>query len=340
MFVTKLNADRLARWRTRPSSAARRSTTGRASRSTPRGNAYALGFSSSTDFPTTPGAFDTTRERRLRRHAHEAQPGRVGARLLHVPRRAGLRRRQRRRGRRRRQRLRHAAAPGRPTSRPRPGAFDTTPDGSDAFVTKFNAGRVRARLLDGRSAARRATRPMASCSTRPATPGSPGARPRRTSPSSADAADATFNGGAADAFIAELNAAGSALPFATFLGGSQSETGDGHRPRLGRQPLRHRHHLLDGLPGDGRRVRHDLQRRPVDLLGRRLRDEGRRSTQAITPPAPPPVPRPRHAGRRPTHRPRRSRSRSTGTTSPARRRTRSRSTTRARSPRRWSAMSP
>ena len=42
-------------------------------------------------------------------------------------------------------------------------------------------------------------------------------------PVSADASDPTFNGGSADAFISQLNAAGSALPFSTFLGGSLSE---------------------------------------------------------------------------------------------------------------------
>ena len=39
------------------------------------------------------------------------------------------------------------------------------------------------------------------------------------------APDTTFNGGTTDAIIAELNSTGTALPFATFLGGSQSERG-------------------------------------------------------------------------------------------------------------------
>ena len=41
-------------------------------------------------------------------------------------------------------------------------------------------------------------------------------------PVSADAADGSFNGGS-DAIIAELNAAGSAVPYATFIGGSQGD---------------------------------------------------------------------------------------------------------------------
>jgi hypothetical protein len=43
-------------------------------------------------------------------------------------------------------------------------------------------------------------------------------------PVTADAADASFNGGTTDALIAELSASGSALSYATFLGGSQSES--------------------------------------------------------------------------------------------------------------------
>ena len=51
---------RLGARRTPRSSAARRSTTASSVTVDGGGNAYVLGFSSSTDFPTTPGAFDTT----------------------------------------------------------------------------------------------------------------------------------------------------------------------------------------------------------------------------------------------------------------------------------------
>ena len=65
------------------------------------GNAYVAGATASANFPTTPGAFDTT-PRRQRRLRHEAQPGWLGAGLLDGD-------------RRQRERLagRHRARPGR-----------------------------------------------------------------------------------------------------------------------------------------------------------------------------------------------------------------------------------
>ena len=54
------------------------------------GNAYVVGFTSSADFPTTAGAFDTTANGALRRVRDEAERGRLGARLLHLPRRRGF----------------------------------------------------------------------------------------------------------------------------------------------------------------------------------------------------------------------------------------------------------
>ena len=82
MFVTKLNTTGSA-LSTRRSSAARESTT--ASRYVDNsGNAYVLGSTSSTDFPITAGAFDTTASGALRRNTDEAEPGRLGADLLHL----------------------------------------------------------------------------------------------------------------------------------------------------------------------------------------------------------------------------------------------------------------
>ena len=48
------------------------------------GNAYVMGFTSSADFPTTPGAFDTTANGGFDATAHQAEPGRIGPRLLHL----------------------------------------------------------------------------------------------------------------------------------------------------------------------------------------------------------------------------------------------------------------
>ena len=107
-------------------------------------------------------------------------------------------------------------------------------------------------------------------------------------PVSADAADGSFNGGS-DAIIAELNAAGSAVPYATFIGGSQ---GDGASD-IGRDSAGNLYVTGStqsrGLPGHDRCVRHGLERRSDDLLGRRLRDEALAHGRH-TPPAPPPIP--------------------------------------------------
>ena len=49
----------------------------------------------------------------------------------------------------------------------------------------------------------------------------------------------------------------------------------GHRPRCERGHLRRRIDPLAGLPGDGRRVRPGVERRPPDLLGRRVHHQDR-----------------------------------------------------------------
>ena len=335
--MTKLNADRHRRSRTRPSSAARRSTTASGSRSTPAGNAYVLGFSSSTDFPTTPGAFDTTRERRLRRHAHEAEPGRLGARLLDVP-------------RRRRTSTAAAAsrstAPATPTSRaarPRPN-FPTTPgrvrhDARRQRRLRHEAQRRRARRSStrpsiGGTRGRRGQRHRRS--TRRATPGSPAARRSTDFPVTADASDPTVQRRSADAFIAELNAAGSALPYSTFLGGSQSEAATDIAPRLGRRPLRHRasRSRMDFpatvgafdtvFNGDPSIFWGDAFVTKLALTGDTRRRPRRRPCR----------PRRRCSSPANAASPAAADRASTGATCRARRRTRSRSTTRARSPRR------
>ena len=184
------------------------------------GNAYALGFTSSTDFPTTPGAFDRTANGAFDTTLTKLNP--TGSALgystylggqdfdggsdvtldgsgnAYV---AGS-----------------TSSPDFPTT---PGAFDTTPNGNDAFVTKVDAAGsalVYSTLLGG-SASDSANGIVVD----PA--GNAWLAASTTSadfPVSADASDGTFNG-AGDAVIAELDAAGSALPYATFLGGSKSE---------------------------------------------------------------------------------------------------------------------
>src|SRR5215208_6903263 len=100
-----------------------------------------------------------------------------------------------------------------------PGAFDTTWNGSfDAFVTKLNAAGsalAYSTFLGGASNdqglgitvddGRAYVTGFAVSTAVPTTPG---------------AFDTSFNGGIVDAFVTKLNAAGSALAYSTFLGGS------------------------------------------------------------------------------------------------------------------------
>src|SRR2546427_330137 len=65
-------------------------------------------------------------------------------------------------------------------------------------------------------------RPTASRSARCSPASSPHCSPAAPV-TTADGFDRLFNGGAADAYVAKLNATGSALLYATFLGGSQGE---------------------------------------------------------------------------------------------------------------------
>ncbi|MEY2458982.1 MAG: hypothetical protein QOG30_812, partial [Acidimicrobiaceae bacterium] len=185
------------------------------------GNAYALGFSSSTDFPTTPGAFDTSANGAFDVTLTKLDP--AGSALVYSTYLGG-------------QGFDNgndvavdgsgnayvtgfAGSTDFPTT---PGAFDTTPDGAEVFVTKFNAAgsaAVYSTVIGG-------TQGEAANGIVLGTAGDAwlaGSTSSTDFPVSADASDATFNGGAADAFIAQLNAAGSALPFSTFLGGSLSE---------------------------------------------------------------------------------------------------------------------
>jgi hypothetical protein len=184
------------------------------------GNAYALGFTSSTDFPTTPGAFDTTANGAFDATVTKLNP--AGSALVYSTYLGGagfdngsdvtvddggnayV-----------------AGGTGSTDFPTTPGAFDTTSDGSDGFVTKLNpsgSAAVYSTVLGG-SASDSATGIVLDTSGNAWLSGS---TTSADFPVSADAADGSFNGGS-DAIIAELNASGSALPYATFLGGTQSD---------------------------------------------------------------------------------------------------------------------
>jgi hypothetical protein len=186
------------------------------------GNAFALGFTSSTDFPTTPGALDTTANGGFDVTLTKLNP--AGSALVYSSYLGG-----------------QGFDTGNdvavdssgnayvsggtgstdfPTT---PGAFDTTSDGNDAFVTRLNSagsaalystvlGGAGSDSLNGIVLDTAGNAWLA------------GSTSSTDFPLTADAADPSFNGGVTDALIAELSASGSALLYATFLGGSQSES--------------------------------------------------------------------------------------------------------------------
>ena len=186
------------------------------------GNAYALGFSSSTNFPTTTGALDTTANGGFDATVTKLNP--AGSAPIYSTYLGG-----------------QGFDTGNdiavdssgnayigggtgstnfPTT---PGAFDPASDGNDAFVTKLNTtgsaalystalGGAGSDSVNGIVVDTAGNAWLA------------GNTSSTNFPVTSDASDPSFNGGASDATIAELNASGSALLFSTFLGGSQSES--------------------------------------------------------------------------------------------------------------------
>ena len=187
------------------------------------GNAYVMGFSSSTDFPTTPGAFATTNHGGFDVTLTKVNP--PGSGLVYstylggqgsdtggglVVNDAG-----------------EAYVSGGTGSLDFPttaGAFHTPPDGSDNFVTKFNAAGsalVYSALFGGTASEGANGIDLDSAGNAWIT----GITTSTNYPTTANAADRSLNGGA-DAFISELNPNGSALPYSTLQGGSQSDGGN------------------------------------------------------------------------------------------------------------------
>jgi hypothetical protein len=102
------------------------------------------------------------------------------------------------------------------------GAFDRTPNGSDAFVTKLNpagSALVYSTLMGG-SGSDSAAGVIVDAAGNAWIAGGTDSADFPTTPGSAF--DATINGGG-DVFLAELNSTGSSLLLGTFLGGSDSE---------------------------------------------------------------------------------------------------------------------
>ena len=187
------------------------------------GNAYAMGFTSSADFPTTAGAFDTTANGAFDVFVTKLNP--AGSALLYSTYLGGA-------GFDSGGGLTVDAAGSAyvaggtgstdfPTT---PGAFDTVPDGSDAFVTKLNptgSALVYSAVFGGTASEGANGIALDAAGHAWVT----GVTSSADFPVTAGAADSSFNG-TADAFVSELNANGSALLYSTYLGGTQSESGN------------------------------------------------------------------------------------------------------------------
>jgi hypothetical protein len=184
------------------------------------GRAYVTGDTSSTDYPTTTGAFDTTYNGVG--DAFVTKLNASGSALAYSTFLGGTEFDQGQgiavdgSGR--------AYVTGNTSSTDYPtttDAFDTTLNSNDAFVTKLNASGsalAYSTFLGGTSV---------DFGNDIAVDGSGSAHVTGQTrsadyPTTTDAFDRTFNGGLADAFVTKLNASGSALAYSTFLGGTDN----------------------------------------------------------------------------------------------------------------------
>ncbi len=188
------------------------------------GNAYAMGFSRSPDFPTTAGAFDKTLNGDFDVTLTKINPS--GSTLVYstylggsdfdsgsglAVDSAG-----------------NAVVAGGTSSADwptTPAAYDKTFDNGDAYVTKLNpagSALVFSTFVGGSAVDSFSGIVLDATGNAWLT----GNTSSTDYPVSAGAPDTTFNGGTTDATVAELDASGSSLPFATYLGGSQPEAGD------------------------------------------------------------------------------------------------------------------
>ena len=112
------------------------------------------------------------------------------------------------------------------------GAFDTTYNGgnTDAFVTKLNAAGsalAYSTFLGGTGGFQELDQGWDIAVDGSGRAYVAGGTDSPDFPTTTGAFDTTYNGGNADAFVTKLNAAGSALAYSTFLGGTGDEEGRG-----------------------------------------------------------------------------------------------------------------
>ena len=200
------------------------------------GNAYVTGYATdaATDYPTTPGAYDTTANGWNGCLRHEAQPHRQRAGLQHPA------------GRQQRRPSRPIWRSTAPVARPSPGtpidgatdypttagAYDTTHNGTyDVFVTRLDAS---GSTLDYSTLIGSETNEVWNANDFAYGLALDGAGDAYVTgqtygaafPTTPGAYDTSFNG-ITDAFVTELDATGSSLVFSTFLGGGGQDSGEG-----------------------------------------------------------------------------------------------------------------
>jgi hypothetical protein len=189
------------------------------------GRAYVTGETSSTDYPTTQGAFDRTPNGFS--DAFVTKLNASGSALAYSTFLGGTGDDF---GEGIAVRFGRAYVTGETSSTDYPttqGAFDRTFNGDvDAFVTKLNASGsalVYCTYLGGTSTEFSADIAVDGMSRAHVT----GQTRSADYPTTQGAFDRTFNGGIADAFVTKLNASGSALAYSTYLGGTDFDQGHG-----------------------------------------------------------------------------------------------------------------
>src|SRR5215204_6550628 len=188
------------------------------------GRAYVTGGTRSPDFPTTSGAFDTTHNGLD--DAFVTKLNASGSALAYSTFLGGGNADDAGQGIAvdadgRAYVTGNTSSPDFPTTT---GAFDTTLNSNDAFVTKLNASGsalAYSTFLGGTDSTDEVDQGLG-IAVRNGTAYVTGESASADYHTTSGAFDRTFNGGIADAFVSKLNASGSALAYSTFLGGTDS----------------------------------------------------------------------------------------------------------------------
>jgi hypothetical protein len=195
------------------------------------GNAYVTGRTGSSDYPTTPGAFDTSYggSDTFGSDAYVSKLNATGSALVYSTFLGGTSN-DRGLGIAVRDRKAHVTGFTESSDYPTtPGAFDTSYGGSDtfgsdAYVSKLNAtgsALEYSTFLGGEGSADEGYDIAVDGSGMAYVTGQTNSSDFPTTPGAFD----TIKGGALDAYVSKLNATGSALVYSTFLGGEGGEAG-------------------------------------------------------------------------------------------------------------------